>query len=373
MARLLSAEQASRAAEALDAAVGFARSRDYRGTDPYAALSSPLARRVPTSIGKRLVTQGVKQAPPFVHRMLGFDQLRMRKALALFSLAYSKLDALRPEGEAIAEELLASIAIAMPGYEFPVAVRWGGYTTGTPNGPATAVVIEAIHAFGLWGGTNPPQVAEDFLLNFSSPLGYLKYVPGHDVLIHNANMLGVRSGLRLGVDPELLCQAAMWTLRFQRIDGSWNYGEGKRLSWNDSFHTVNILESLLDVLPILPGHAEDQLRAGVRNWLETYFAESGQVCYYPRDQKPIVDVHNVATSLFGLVKLGSVDNRCWELIQPNLDYLLEFQQPSGGFATPGKPIFMRWNQGHAVHALAHLTAHGDSAAGSRSHAPQGTK
>ena len=78
----------------------------------------------------------------------------------------------------------------------------------------------------------------------------ISYFPAQDIQVHNANTLG--AGLlartfghtRKDSYRGLAEKAIRYTVRHQRRDHSWYYGEADNLHWVDNFHTAYVLDSL---------------------------------------------------------------------------------------------------------------------------------
>lgn len=333
----------------------YAARRDFTGSDPYAGLIHPAARAMPSKFGRRVITQAFKRAPSVLHNRV---RLRMAKSLALFALGDAYLRDLNLNDDTV--RLCGDLKSRQTpqggwAYEFDVQVRWDGYAAGQPNVPASDPAVCALARNRLLD----PDTASSVLRWFTNRLWnedgkYCRYVSSSDTLVHNGSLLGLRMAMLCGANPHQVSEGVTTSLAAQGPDGSWPYGASDKLAWNDSFHTVNILEALMDLRGVTP-EAHDHLARGVDHWLSFYFDRRGRVQYFPRGGP--IDIHNIATSLFGLAKLAAIDSRCESLILPNLHYLLSLQGSDGGFrSTPSAPAFMRWNQAHAYHALAYLAS-----------------
>jgi hypothetical protein len=223
----------------------------------------------------------------------------------------------------------------------------------------TAVVIEALaHADAV-----DARVAANVRTWFEGEMlmsdGFFRYTAGSDVRVHNANALAARAFHRVGGSPDLVATAVRLTLAKQRRDGSWPYGEHPGLDWVDNFHTVYVLDALVDLFDLVP-EAEAHLMRGVDYWLNAFFSADGRTLYYPARQRP-VDLHNLATALYGLVRFAPIDGHAAERVPAALAALLEHQRVDGGFRRRPRPVFMRWNQAHALHALGHVLLQGEQA------------
>lgn len=338
---------------ALEAADRWVVERGLTGPDPYDGLLSPFASRLRSRRPRQAFVQLAKRLPERPRFILKIPPVRMCKALALIarSLAATPwLPDAPSRSEAIRKELVARQIQGGWGYEFDVQTRWGFFPAGSPNIIVTAFVLEAISA-ELSAESRASAVR--YLTDVMAADGYFRYIPGSDVMIHNANVLGARALSRLHPGHPLIAEAIATTLAAQRSDGLWPYGESRDLDWVDGFHTAYVLDALVDLSP--EGEWPDQLARGAEAYLRRCFAADGRPLYYA-DRSGPVDVHNVASALFVLTRL-----RRAHLIEPtpasSVSWLLALQRKDGAFvAKPGMPPYMRWNQAHAYRALAEVVS-----------------
>ena len=339
-----------RALERLDS---YVRHHDYTGYDPYDALRSPVARRLGRPRSRQALVQLVKRAPANLRRPLGVPPTKMAKALALFCSGLARADFL-PDATGRRRELARTLDSTRVdgawGYEFDVQTRWAHYPAGSPNVIATSFVVEALRDSDM---LRPSDAAlawfEEHMLH---PDGFVRYVPGNDILIHNANLLGARALQRLCPGHSFVPRAVETTLAARRPDGLWWYGEHPSLRWIDNFHTAYVLLALRDLEDLHPSFSTGW-RDSVEAWARTCFDADGCPRYYAGRRGPI-DVHNIATAVHALAAFASVP-ACHQLLPGALSVLLRLQRPDGAFrATRRQPPYMRWNQAHAFRALAEV-------------------
>jgi hypothetical protein len=336
----------SRSLERLDE---YVRVHDYAGPDPYDGLSSPIARIARGRRARQAVVQAVKRSPVDVRRWIGIRPVRMTKALALFATGLHAAPHL-PDAATRREHLLSEILRRARsggwGYEFDVQTRWGFYPAGSPNIIVTAFAIEALAASER---AVPTEVA-DWLYAEMWHGDFIRYVPGNDSLVHNANVLGACAWWRAGGPIDAIRTAVLTTVGHQRPDGTWPYGESQGLEWVDNFHTAYVLLALHELQGVVP-EASDALRRGTQAWLDRCFASDGAPYYYA-DRAGPVDIHNIATAVRALQRI-TTEPEAAQVRAGAMRALLSRQRPDGAFVSaPGKPAYMRWNQGHAYVALA---------------------
>lgn len=337
---------------ALEAADRWVVDHDLCGPDPYDGLLSPLARPLRGRRSRQAFVQFAKRVPERPRALLKIRPLRMTKAIALLAASLDRAPWL-PDATGRADALRSELAQRQEGawgYEFDVQTRWGFFPAGSPNVIVTAFVLETL-ADHLAVGARAAVL--DWLTQDMAGDDFIRYIPGSDVVIHNASLLGARALMRLDPSHPLIAAALGRTLEAQRPDGLWPYGDEPGLEWVDGFHTAYVLDALLDLSP--HGQWSDHLARGAEAYVQRCFDPDGRPRYYAGKSGP-VDVHNVATALHvltrlrraGLVTASGATSERW---------LLELQRRDGAFVSrPGMPPYMRWNQAHAHRALAEVCA-----------------
>lgn len=344
-----------RVCAALDGLEEHCRAADHRGPDPYDGLLSPAAALARSKTTRQVLVQSVKRSPVNLRPLLRVPAVRMSKTLALFVQGYVLAPHLSDTTATVAALRDDLVASQLPsggwGYEFDVQTRWGYYPVGTPNMVATAFALEALHLTGAPEATF--SSARRWLVDsMAHPDGYFRYVPDNDSLVHNASALGARALARVAQTPDDrgLVQRAVELLVAAPAPGDafWPYGTNPGLEWVDCFHTVYVLDCLTDLEEA--GYAVGiDLREAVAQLAETFVRADGQVAYYQDGTGPL-DVHNVASTVDLFARYPSVAST--PRVHAALEALLRFQREDGGFAIPGKPSYMRWNNAHTFRALA---------------------
>lgn len=372
------AEQALRAAVSLRE---WIRSTRLLGYDPYDALRSPiLARLARGPRARQLAIQALRRFPFNPRPLLGIRPYASAKALGLIAGAAARL--FRSTGDeewrSLAEESAAGArALAVQagaglawGYPFDVQLRWGFYPANTPN--VIATVFTASSLLVAAEVLRRPDLAADaertgpFLdsLAVGAAERYYAYVPGNLTPIHNANLLAAalrgrlasRSGTAIPAD---VTAALDFSLRRQRPDGSWPYGDGTGLGWVDGFHTGYVLSALVD-LDVLTARADvkEAIARGTAYYIDNLFEDDGAPRYYPGRAYPF-DAHNAATAIATLMKLTPYEPRTLDVGAAALRCsLARLQTRSGWFVYQRGRIhtkrvdYLRWSDAHMLGALA---------------------
>jgi hypothetical protein len=357
----------------------------FSGRDPYDALASPLlAACARGRIARIACIQAVKRSPVDLRPLLRVPPLAHTKGLALAASAHAKVAHLDPSGRCarIALELADRLVErAVPGsagegygYDFDVQTRWGFYRHGQPNAVATAFAADAFldcAALGrhdlLGRAAAALAYARAELLREDDGERWFAYYRGSTTPVHNASMLLAGAIARLpDPPPELLAAAeaaTAFTVRRQRADGSWPYGEAPQLSWVDGYHTAYLLEALRRSHSASGDPATlAALETGLAVYVDRLIDPDGA----PRatlEQRFPVESHAAGSAVSTLTRLGRRDARARAVAARVVTFALaRLARDDGRFAyqlrarrrvdTP----FVRWSDGHMLLGLADALA-----------------
>ena len=353
-----------------------AAAEGYAGWDPYDALSSPLvARFARTRLLRQGATQAVKSLPFNVRPALAVPRRVHTKGLALFLSALARVaplpwgaryvDEMRSLGALLLERALPTAGGSGWGYDFPVQTRWGRYEHGQPNAVVTAFAAHALFdAADVLGDQSLREAARGALGFARSELltrvgdeRFFAYYEGSRVPVHNANLL-IASLFARAAEPLDAAAPVRFSLARGRTDGSWPYGEGRRLDWVDGYHTAYVLW-ILDVWE--RGGAEPDpsasLAAGMPFYLEHLFDADGAARATVRARYPI-DIHGAASAVWALSELAGREARALPTAERVLRWTLDnMRLPNGRFAFQRRRAYtnatsyVRWNDGHMLLAL----------------------
>ena len=252
-------------------------SENYRGYDPYDALTSPLFR-LPLLRSNRLVRRGAQQVlrriPFNVRPALGIRKGLSPVTLGLVLQAWASLaDAYPDEREAyetsgaVLVSRLESMSTpgwsgACWGYDFDWETRDGPVPAGTPTVVATGFISNGLflasEALGLPTATSLCEsacafVVEDLQRTTGSDGSFCwSYSPGDRSRVLNATAKGSRllAQVYAATGREELRETAARSLRYvalhQRPDGSWPYAVDDPRTWSDNFHTGYVLDAFAE-------------------------------------------------------------------------------------------------------------------------------
>lgn len=337
-------DQVSSAAEA---ALRFARDRDFTGTDPYDGLLSPAAPLLKGRLPRQAWVQAHKRLGDSLRSVTRVPKVTMTKAMALFAMA-ERCEGNPERANELITRILCTRGAGPWGYEFDVQTRWAHYLANSPNVVATVFALRAFAATDRLGEVSAGTTT--WLESLAHPDGFFRYTEASDRLVHNGSLLAAESLAILGGDRSLIQRAVTRTVDAQAADGSWPYGEGKGLEWIDSFHTIYVLDSLY-FLKQQGFEIGDSYERGLAYWYAHCMTLDGLPVYNADETHASHDVHNVATTvgfLAGLARRGDLEIDP----EPAIRHLISHQGTDGGFRNDPKSLpHMRWNQAHASCAL----------------------
>jgi hypothetical protein len=314
------------------------RSTDYRGYDPYDALSAPIFR-LPLLRSARLPRFGAQQ----VLRRLPFDLrglLRIKPGLSPVTLALvaeaaarlaNVVPADRRQYTEVARECVARVAgMVSPGYsgacwgyEFDWEARYASFPAGTPTVVATGFVTHALLAVDeLVGDAQARELcvsAIDFVtrdlnvIDVGEDSFCWSYSPVDRQAVLNATVKGARlcAEVHQLTGRAELADLARRTLRFvaglQREDGSWPYAIGDPRSWSDNFHTAYVLEGFREYSVRTGDDRFDSVEnLGWMQYRRDFFTAAGVPKYW-RDRPLPVDSTACAQSIITLTNFGDIE------------------------------------------------------------------
>jgi hypothetical protein len=375
---------------------------DFAGWDPFDLLNSPSLGRIGSRnrlAGIAIVQLG-KRSPINLRRILHVPRVRNAKAIGLALSAYVQLREL--SGATSDENRMRDLAIwlnlhsnsgyagACWGYPFDWPSRSFFAPSGTPSVVTTYFCASALLRLALATRPGPSdstsdvdalrmaRSACDFVMTnlnrlpdrTSSTYFSWSYTPLDHRQIHNANLLGARLlaevGAETGEEPlkQLALHSAYYTAVRQRPDGSWPYGEDRRNSWVDSFHTAYVVSSLLSIANVLQD--EFLLRAALKGygyWSKTCFLPDGTPKWGPNRLYPI-DIHSAAQAVISFLDFSAHDANAIDAARQVALWTLDHMQTTEGhFAYQQRRFYQiqipyaRWSQAWMFTALVTLLRH----------------
>jgi hypothetical protein len=315
-----------------------AAAAQWRGADPYDGLWWQWPRPLVGGPRRRqALIQVHARSPVDIRPLYRRTHPLVPKALALFGSAGLRIAMLTDDERARALaldalELLAADRTAGEqawGYHWDVQTRWSFYPAGSPSvvnvAFAVSALLEAERELGRTDLGDRARAAARWVLEnlWVEPEGFFAYHQHSRANIHNANVLGAwLVWAALGDEAQArdrALRAVNRTVRDQREDGSWPYGEGGRnLGWADSFHTGYVLICLDRLSGVDPEIASSVAR-GAR-FYERFFGPLGEARLWATRPYP-EDGHSAGTGLSALALLlrrGLIDPTLLERVADRL-------------------------------------------------------
>lgn len=323
--------------------------------------------------------QFFKRSPINLRSVALVPKGRNPKGYALFASAYLTMG-----DEDTARELLDEMVamrcrdqeLACWGYNFDWESRAFFVAEGTPNIVTTAFAANALlEAYERLGDDESLGIAdqsgrflvEQMVLSEDSESLTFRYIPGSDVVVHNAYMLGAGLLARLYSHTntprylEASRKAMHRAMLSLRPDWSWPYGERDHHQFVDNFHTAYNL-SALDKWMRYTGEQRwvAELENAYKYWLNTFFLSDGRPKYYNDSLYPI-DVHCSAQAILTCIQLAGLDERSSTLANSVASWTIEnLQGGDGAFYYQvtrwykNRIRYIRWSQAWMMIALASL-------------------
>jgi rhamnogalacturonyl hydrolase YesR len=361
---------------------------DYRGYDTFDGLNArylrPLTLNSP--LLRTMLQQGVRRFPINLRPLLGISRNRSTKGMGFLARGFLRLHDVtgdrtwREKAEHALEWLIENES---PGYS---GACWGNHfdyqargdfylPKGVPTVVWTSLIghafLDAHRHFSANGFLAVAASACEHIVRDvnTSPEGdavCIGYTPIHDSQVHNANALG--SGLlartysytRKESYRALAEKALRYTVRHQRPDGSWYYGEAPYRHWIDNFHTAYVLDSLKHYVESTGDERfEQNMMNGYAYWKNTFFLGDGTPRYYHYKTRPI-DIQCCSQAIDTLVFFHDRDPENLALALKVAQWTIEHMQDRSGYfyyrrysrSLVNKTPTLHWGQATTLCALA---------------------
>jgi hypothetical protein len=378
----------------------YCNSHKWAGYDPFDGLNSRVFAALPfskISLARLILTQVMKRMPVNASKLLLVSPSENPKGLAVFAsalMALSEIGLIRADDQI--RNLISRIgALRSPqrthfcwGYNFDWQSRKFFLPKFAPNIICTTFVgnalLDAYYQFEDDSYLEMAISAGEFIVNglnvtkFGNDEICFSYTPYDHGQVHNANLLGAAYLARLYTVTEdekllkLACKAINYSVRKQKSDGSWAYGEDKTQGWVDNFHTGYNLCALRTYQQCLNTAEFDlNVRIGFDFYLKHFFTEEGAPKYYHNRIYPI-DVHSVAQSMVTLATFRDLNSTAINLADKVFEWAIANMWDEKGYfyyqITPyykNRIPYMRWSQSWMLYAMALLL--GDHQSGKIKH------
>ena len=354
----------------------------YKGWDIFDGLNSRVFKSTPFYKSKllRLIwIQIFKRSPINFRKLTMVPKGYNSKGLALFIQGLVNLYNTEKRAKYLDKAYqLAEIIISQKpndrdyfcvGYNFFWEARAFSVPAFTPNVIVSSFVGQAfLDLYRLDNNSKWLNLAKDIakfielelILYKSKDTIFFGYIPGEDVKVHNANLMGARLYARLYYitdNPQYknyALKSARYSVEAQRNDGAWYYGEEDHHRWIDNFHTGFNLVSINDIQKHLGiNYWDKNLEDGLKYHIENHYLDDMTPKYYNNKLYPI-DIHNFAQGLDTLLTFGYLQD-AKKLLYKSLDFMWDnnksyFYYQKNKYYT-NKINYIRWSQAWMFFAL----------------------
>jgi hypothetical protein len=315
----------------------FCAAHEWRGYDPYDGLNSPLARILPGKVVRQAWTQLHKRSPVNLRPLCGIQPQLNSTAVALFAMG---------SGDAKFLDMLEKLRSPEGGWGYPFGWQSRAFFA-SPNTPNLICTALALKAYRRFGRLCQSKFLEGLVTRHAGE-SWVRYIPQSDTQVHNINMMGAALlGRR---------DCMEFSVKRQRADGSWWYGEAENQRWIDNFHSGYNLVALREYEQTTGDASFAQAaRRGFEYWDTTFWLADGAPRYYHNRTYPI-DIHCCAQGVLTYLAFGDVA-RANEVAQWSLRYMWDergfFWYQQGSLWT-NHICYMRWSQAWMYYALKEL-------------------
>lgn len=357
----------------------------FKGWDPYDGLNSKVFQALQLNKVEffRLAwIQFFKRSPINFRKLFLVDKGYNPKGLGLFLTAYCNLYRIEKKddyleiinflAEKIIEIKTSGYSGSCWGYNFDWQSRLEFMPDKTPTVVATSFISYALlDAYDVTGEKRYLDEAIsscDFIVNdlnrtYTEEGFIFSYSPLDKMQVYNASLLGSRLLSRVYSHTkddkmiELAKQSVNACCAVQRDDGAWRFGADKIQTWVDSFHTGYKLESISEYQKYSDDKSyEDNIKRGMRYYIDNFFLEDGTPKYYDNKINPI-DIHCPAEFVTAMYRLnGFSQNK--SLIEKTLNWTIEHMQDEKSYfyyqinsGVPSKIPYMRWGQAWMLYGM----------------------
>ena len=375
--------------ESVDKLHGWLVKNEYKGYDPFDGLNAKLLR--PLTFGnpylKIALQQGVRRFPLNLRPLVGVEKGHSTKGMAFLARGYLRMHKATGD-ETYLESALFCLDWLMenksPGYS---GACWGNHfdyqsrVFFLPKGVPTVVWValighgfmEAYEQLGDQRFLDTAVSACEHILHDleTEPDGEhlcISYIPTEFKSVHNANTLAasflarVHAAVPNAAYLDLATKAIGYTVKYQREDSSWYYGEKNNLHWVDNFHTAYVLDS---GKYFMEGSGDfthrEKMMQGYEYWKKTFFLEDGTPRYYDFKTIPL-DIQCSSQAIDTLVFFNDVDDTSLELASRVANWTIDNMQDDSGYfyfrkygnGVINKTATLHWGQATMMCALGGL-------------------
>lgn len=379
----------------------WVKKEDYKGWDPYDALSGDIAKYIAKSnLLKFLLIQFNLYSPVNFRPTFRIDKNISNKSIALFIQAYLNIFKLT------GLEKFKQEALSLLGYlESKSLAGYTDYCWSShyyefigvkhvlePSVPDIVGTTSAINSFLLaYELTKEKRYLEivcsaiNFLiaelLEVDTYGSHFKYTPNEkEKIVFNVSALALSSLSKFMMYTKkreilnIVNATTAFLIKYQMENGAWPYSLYKEKNFfykQIDYHQGFILDGLLLSLPFLANENKNNTHVSIKKGAQFYknrqFAKEG-FCYYRYPLKYPIDIHNQAQGIITFSNLSELDDNYLDFSKKILSWTINnMRSEEGYFYTHKWPCqitnkipHMRWGQAWMMLAMATLLQNTDS-------------
>ena len=353
----------------------------YKGMDLFDGLNSLIYKKIPFNHNRYLRLawiQFFKKSPINLRKLFRVPSSRNPKGISLIMRGYLNLHKLDQNNcfiEKVEElaNILLSIQSKRPyscwGYDFLWEARAFSVPAYKPNMIVSSFVAQSfLDYYDLTEKTKWLQIGIDVgefikrelvIYEDDSKLCF-GYIPSETTRVHNANLMGARLFARLFFLTKnndyfaLAKKSIKYSVKAQRDDGAWVYGENDHHQWVDNFHTGYNLDSLYDYQKFT---GDDTFKQPMKKGLQYYLANHFNKILVPKafdNRLYPIDIHNFSQGILTFDKFELFD-KADQLVSMAIDRM--YDRKKGYFYYQKHLLYtntinyFRWSQGWMFYAL----------------------
>jgi len=195
------------------------------------------------------------------------------------------------------------------------------------------------------------------------------YIPGEKAVVHNVNLMGSAFFARLfsvtgeGGYAKLSTKSADYSMRAQRKDGAWEYGDQPYHRWVDNFHTgFNLVSLDMARRCLSTDRWDDGIGLALEYHMRNHFLGDMTPKYYDTSLYP-VDIHNFAQGVDTFLTFGYAD-KARKLLEKAVETMWDERRHYFYYQKTrlymNRIDYMRWSQAWMFQALAKYVSSGDN-------------
>lgn len=340
---------------------------DYKGYDPFDGLNSRVLR--PFTFNNQYLRialqQGIRRFPINLRPIAGIKKDYSSKGMGFFARGYIRLykatkkEEYADKAKSCLDWLIQNQSKGYSGSCWGNHFDYQSRVFFLPKGVPTIVWVALIghsflDAYEFFNEKKYLDIADSACRHIVNDLERHKdgddicisYIPIENKQVHNANTLGAgllarTFSITKNEEYKSLAESAInYTVKYQRKDCSWYYGEAPNLHWVDNFHTAYVLDSIRHYIESTNDvQHQGCLKNGYKFWKNSFFLNDGTPKYYVTKVQPL-DIQCSSQAIDTLVFFSDMDPTGIDLALKVANWTIDNMQDETGYF-----YFRKYKQG----------------------------